>query len=138
VPAGDDVSEEGEGKREQSRPITVNVHRLSMDTRVVQVVGELTGDGTAVMQRTVNDELTRSPAHLIVDLSAVTGIDAGGINALSSAAGIAGEADISFCLVDPEGGPVGAALTTAKLTELFEIFPTVNDAVRGHRPPPQI
>jgi anti-sigma B factor antagonist len=110
------------------------VHRLTPDTTVVQVVGDVTADSTAALQRTVNEELTRSPAQLIVDVSAVTRLDLGGINALSSAAGIVGEADISLCLVDPQGDPVGAALAGANLTELFEIFPTVNDAVQGHGP----
>ena len=129
------MSHDGQGKREQPRSITLNVQRRADDTTVVEVAGDLTGDATVAMQRTVNDELTRSPAHLIIDLSAVTGIDFAGINALSSAAGIAGEADISFCLVDPGGDPVGAALASAKLTELFEVFPTVDDAIRAHRPP---
>ena len=133
--AGGDVSHDGEGKEVPSRPVILNVQRRSDDTTVVEVVGDLRGDATAAMQRTVNFELTRSPAHLIIDLSAVTGIDVGGINVLSSAAGIAGEADISFCLVDPDGDPVGAALASAKLTELFEVFPTVEDAIRAHRPP---
>jgi anti-anti-sigma regulatory factor len=128
------VSQKDEGTPDEAGLITVDVYRLPPDTTVVQVVGDVTGDGTAALQRTVNEELTRSPAQLIVDLSAVTRIDLGGINALSSAAGIAGEADISFCLVDPEGDTVGAALAGANLTELFEIFPTVNDAVQGHRP----
>jgi anti-anti-sigma regulatory factor len=128
------VSHKDEGKPGQPEPIIVDVHRLPPDTTVVQVVGDITGDATAALQRTVNEELTRSPAQLIVDVSAVTRIDLGGINALPSAAGIAGEADISFCLVDPECDPVGAALAGANLTELFEIFPTVDDAIRGHGP----
>ena len=131
------MTHEGEANREQSSSVTLNVHRRPDDATVVEVAGDLSGDATVAMQRTVNEELTRSPAHLIIDLSAVTGIDMAGINALSSAAGIAGEADISFCLVDPEGDPVGAALASAKLTELFEMFPTVDDAIREHRPPSQ-
>jgi anti-anti-sigma factor len=131
------VSHEGEGKPEQPSSITLNVQRRPDDTTVVEVAGDVSGDATAAMQRTINDGLTRSPAHLIIDLSAVTSIDLAGINALSSAAGIAGEADISFCLVDPDGDPVGAALASAKLTELFEVFPTVDDAIRAHRPPSQ-
>lgn len=131
------MSHEGDGQRADSGSITLDVQRRPDGTTVVEVAGDLSGDATAAMQRTVNDELTRSPAHLIIDLTAVTGIDIGGINALSSAAGIAGEADISLCLVDPNGNPVGAALASAKLTELFEVFPTVDDAIRAHRPPSQ-
>jgi anti-anti-sigma factor len=129
------VTQDGERKPDQSRLIAIDVRRLPADTTVVQVCGDLTGDATAAMQRTVGEELSRSPQQLIVDLSAVTSIDVGGINALSSAAGIAGEADISFCLVDPQGDPVGAALAAARLSELFEVFPTVSDAMSGHGRP---
>ena len=131
------MSHQGEGKPEQPDSVTLNVQRRADDTTVVEVAGDVQGDATAAMQRTIIDGLTRSPAHLIIDLSAVTSIDSAGINALSSVAGIAGEADISFCLVNSDGDPVGAALASAKLTELFEVFPTVEDAIRAHRPPSQ-
>jgi anti-anti-sigma factor len=133
--AGGDVSQHGEENQEQPSPVTINVEQLPADTRVVQVAGDLTGDGAAAMQRVVNDELTRSPAQVIVDLSAVTRIDERGISALSAAARTAGEADLSFCLVHADANPLGAALSAARLRELFEIFPSVDDAVRGHRPP---
>jgi anti-anti-sigma regulatory factor len=59
---------------------------------VVEVVGEFKGDAGVAMQRTLADALGSSlPAQLIVDLSGVNRVDAGGINALAASAGIAGE-----------------------------------------------
>lgn len=63
----------------------------------------------------------------------VAHIDGAGIDALVSAAALAGESDISFCLVGVQGGPVAAALAAAELTELFEIFASVNHAWEDSR-----
>jgi anti-anti-sigma regulatory factor len=86
---------------------------------------------TGAMQRIVSRELMRPPELLVVDLSGITRIDTDGVNALASAAVIAGESDIAFCLVDTKGGPVQSALEEAKLTELFEVFPSVGEARRS-------
>jgi anti-sigma B factor antagonist len=90
-----------EEERERSESITINVQRFPADNTVVHIVGESTGDATASMQATLSDELTRSPALLVVDLSEVVSIDAAAIHALAAA--IAGESDIAFCLVDGQG-----------------------------------
>ena len=79
------------------------------------------------MRRVVADELNRSPALLALDLTAVSCIDAEGIDALVLAATQAGESDISFCLVGVHGHPVGTALADAELTELFEIVDADSD-----------
>lgn len=123
------------GAQEEPRTATITVRHLPGDTIVVQVDGELSGDGAAAMQRTVGDQLSSAPAQLIVDLSAVTSIDTIGVNALISAAGIAGEDDISFCLIDPGGNPIAAALGEAEMTDLFEVFATIFDALQAHSPP---
>ena len=128
------MSQNGDGKPERPEPITVGVHRLPGQVTVVQVTGDLIGDWPVAMHQTVREELSRSPTQLIVDLSNISSIDTTGINALASAAEIAGEADISFCLVDPDRNPVGAALESANLIELFEIFDTVDEAIRAHPP----
>lgn len=130
------MSQERGKNREASQLISISVQRLPADATVVRLVGELTDDSAGVVQRSVNQELARSPAQLIIDLSAVSVIDVVGVNVLASAAGIAGEEDISFCLVDAGGNALAAALGAAKMTELFEVFGTVDDAVAAHRPPP--
>jgi anti-sigma B factor antagonist len=124
------VSPEGRDGPEQSSSIRINLRRSPADTTVVEVVGDLSGDAVATMQRTLTDELTYSAAHVIVDMSEVTRIDTDAINALATAAGIAGEADISLCLVHTDEGPVGAAIAAAELTDLFEVYSSVEDAAR--------
>jgi anti-sigma B factor antagonist len=80
------------------------------------------------MSRTVADELTRTPAVLIVDLSEVSRIYVDTIDALASAAAMAGESDIAFCLVDGGGDGLHDAVAAADLADLFEIYPSVTEA----------
>lgn len=109
------------------------MQRLTAGNTVVHVVGDLIGDATAALQQALMDELSRAPAQLIVDLSALTGIDAGGAHALAAAAAVAGESDRAFCLVAGKAGPVQAALAAEQLSELFEIFSSVSEAVQDSR-----
>jgi anti-anti-sigma regulatory factor len=125
------VSQGGNGKR--ARSIVINVQRLTAGNTVVHLVGDLIGDATAAMQQTLIDELSRAPALLTVDLSAITRIDAGGVHALAAAAAVAGESDRAFCLVAGNAGPVQAVLAAEQLSELFEIFSSVSEAVQDSR-----
>ena len=117
---------EGNGRRSES--VTVKVQRFAMGTNVVHVMGDLRCDAGSALPLIVAEELMRCPALLALDLPGVARIDGAGIDALVSAAALAGESDISFCLVGVQGGPVAAALAAAELTELFEIFASVNHA----------
>lgn len=112
-------------------PSTISVQRFPTDNTVVQVTGDLLNNVTSAMHRIVAKELMRPPALLVVDLSGIRCIDSQAIHALASAAVIAGESDISFCLVDIAGGPVDAALAAAHLSDLFEVFPSVCEARRS-------
>jgi anti-anti-sigma regulatory factor len=125
------VSQDGIGER--CRSIAINVQRLTGGHTVVQLVGDLIGDAPAAMQQSLIDELSRAPAQLIVDLSAITRLDAVGVHALAAAAAVAGESDRAFCLVAPKAGPVQAALATDQFRELFEIFSSVSEAVLDPR-----
>ena len=116
-----------EGQQTQTRSATLDVKRSLTNTSVIYVGGELLRGATATMRRVVADELNRSPALLVLDLSGVLRIDAEGIDALVSAATQAGESDISLCLVGVHGHPVGIALAEADLMELFEIFTADSD-----------
>lgn len=100
---------------------------------MVDVVGDLSGDAAEAVKRTIADELARSPALLVVDLSGVARVDADGVDALASSAATAGESDISFCLVAPRASPIHDALAAAVLLELFEIFWSVDEAVEDSR-----
>jgi anti-anti-sigma regulatory factor len=125
------VSQDGNGKR--ARSIVTNVQRLTAGNTVVHLVGDLIGDATGALQQALIDELSRAPAQLIVDLSAITRIDAGGVHALAAAAAVAGESDRAFCLVAGKAGPVQATLAAEQLCELFEIFSSVSEAVQDSR-----
>jgi anti-sigma B factor antagonist len=112
----------------QSEFGSFDVQRFPTGKSVVRVSGELIRDTPSQLTRTVEEELMRAPSPLVLDLSGVTHINATGVDALVAAATAAGESDISLCLAGVEGHPVGAALAAADLTELFEVFPSVNDA----------
>jgi anti-sigma B factor antagonist len=120
------MTEQAKGNGARSGSVTVNVQRSATDKTIVHVSGELLGDAAAKLRRIVSNELMRPPSLLALDLSDVTRIDSAGIDALVSAATQAGEADISFCLVGVQAGPVATALADAELTELFEIVPDIS------------
>jgi anti-anti-sigma factor len=123
------VSQNGQGRR--ARSTAINVQQLDVGDTVVHLNGDLIGEAAAAMQQTLIDQLSRAPIRLIVNLSAVSRIDACGVDALASAAAVAGEADRAFCLVDGEAGRVQAALAAKQVTDLFEIFSSVSEAVKN-------
>lgn len=125
------MSQDGNGER--TRSSTINVQRSTAGSTVVNLVGDLIGDAIEAMQQTLVDELSRAPAQLIVDLSAITRIDAGGVHVLAAAAAFAGESDRAFCLVAGRAGPVQAALAAEQLSELFEIFSSISEAMQDCR-----
>lgn len=112
----------------QSESVRFDVQRFPSGKCVVRVMGELIRDATSQMIWIVEEELARVPSPLVLDLSAVTDINANGVDALVSAATLAGESDISLCLVGVEGRPTGDALAAADLTELFEVVSPSDDA----------
>jgi anti-anti-sigma factor len=122
------VSQDGQGR--QARSLAIDVQQLAVGDTVVHLIGDLTGDAAAEMHETLVFQLSRGPTRLIVNLSGVSRIDACGVDALASAAGVAGESDHAFCLVDGDADQVRAALAAEQLTELFEVFPSVSEAVR--------
>ena len=122
------MSQDGQGRR--ARSIAIDVERLTVGDTVVHLIGDVIGDAAAAMQQTLIDQLSRAPTRLIVNLTAVGCIDASGVDALASAAAVAGEADHAFCLVAGEAGRVQAALAAEQVTDLFEIFSSVSDALQ--------
>ena len=89
------------------------------------------GETSSQLYDLVADELAREPAQLVLELSDATPVDNAAVEALGSASALAGEADISFCLVASHTGPIVIALAAAELIERFEIFPTVDEAKRN-------
>jgi anti-sigma B factor antagonist len=116
---------------ENGEPSTgASVQRFLVDGgTIVSVAGDISGQERPLI-RCLAEELSSCPAQLIVDLSEVTHVDAAGIEILVTAAANAGEADIAFCIAGLHGG-VKDAFDSSGVLEMFEIFPTVNDARRG-------
>lgn len=101
--------------------ITVEVSQSPAKEAVVCVTGHVTGDASLSVLRVVKDVLICQPAEVALDVSEVTSIDPGGVQALLNIAAEAAELDVSLCLVGAQRGPVSMALADAGLTEVFEI-----------------
>lgn len=108
---------------------TVIVHRLDHNRILIRVMGDVDGDSSTNVRERLIEQLTWTPDVILVDLSGVTRIDADGVEGLIAAAALAGEPDIGLFLVAPPGGAVQTALATAEVTELFEIFSTLSQAL---------
>jgi anti-anti-sigma factor len=108
------------------------VQRLPAGISIVCAAGDLDGETYSRISRVVADELAREPAQLVLDLSGATSVDDAAAGGLVSASALAGESDISFCLVASPTGPIVEALAAADLIERFEIFATVGEAKRHH------
>ena len=121
---------DGPSEEDGESSTSVSVQRFMVDGgTIVSVAGEICGQAWPLIQ-CLAEELNSCPAQLIVDLSEVTHIDAAGIDILVNAAARAGEADIALCIAGLHGA-VMDAFDASGLLEMFEIFPTVNDARRG-------
>ena len=109
--------------------ITIEWQRLAAKTTVVQVSGDLRGDGAASLRRTLAGELTGTPELLVLDLSYIEQIDVHGIDTLDVAAELAAEDDIRFCLVFPPKGVRRRRLNVVELSKRFQTFSSVNEAL---------
>ena len=83
------------------------------------------------LQFLVANELAREPAQLVLELSDARPVDNAAVEALVAASALAGESNISFCVVASRKGPIVRALDAAGLIERFEIFATVDEAERN-------
>jgi anti-anti-sigma regulatory factor len=126
--AGGHVTEEGN----PGKPWNINIEwqRLAANTTVVQVAGDLRGDGAASLRRTLAGELTGTPELLVLDLSDIEQVDADCIDALQSVAELADDDDIRLCLVVSPKGAVRACLKVVELTKTFQTFSSVTEALQ--------
>jgi anti-anti-sigma factor len=120
-----------DGETQPGRSFSCIAQRLATNTTIVRATGDLNGETSSQLYALVADELARDPAQLVLELSDATPVDNAAVEALGSASALAGEADISFCLVASHTGPIVIALAAAELIEWFEIFPTVDEAERN-------
>jgi anti-anti-sigma factor len=119
---------DGYAEEEESGSWSFTVQRPPGGITIVRARGELDGDSSAELCLVVADELLPEPAQLVLDLSDLTSVEKAAVTGLVSASGLAGEADISFCLVAAQASPVLTTLAEAGVLERFEVFPTVRAA----------
>lgn len=115
------------------RRLTIQFQRLSDNTTIVGLAGELRAQGAAELRDGLADELTGSPELLVMNLSNIVEMNSDGVDALHSIAELAVEGEIDFCLVAAPDGRVRRRLDALKRTAFFEIFPSVIEALRRSR-----
>ncbi len=119
-------------EEQQGGSFSCAVQRLPPGITIIRATGDLNSETKSQLSPLVADELSREPAQVVLELSNLTSVDNAAVDALVSASELAGESDISFCLVAPHAGPVVTTLGEAGLIERFEVFPTVR-AATGNR-----
>jgi anti-anti-sigma factor len=107
------------------------VRRLPAGITIVEATGDLSGRASSQVYQLIADELVLKPAQLVLELSDATSVDAAAVEAVTSASALAGESDISFCLVAAHDSPIVRAISSAGMIERFEIFATVREAARN-------
>ena len=125
---GGESGSESDVEEQQSRSLPWVVQRLPAGITVIRATADLNGETSSQLYSLVADELLQEPAQLVLELSNLTSVDNAAVDALVSASAVAGESDISFCLVAPHASPVVTTLAEAGLHERFEVFPTVGAA----------
>lgn len=130
--AGGESVEEGDLEEQEGRSLSCTVLRLPAGITIIRATGDLNSETSSQLYLLVADELRQEPAQLVLELSNLTSVDNAAVDALDSASAVAGESDISFCLVASHASPVVATLAEADLIDRFEIFPTVR-AATGNR-----
>jgi anti-anti-sigma factor len=123
---------EGDIEEQQDRSFSYTVQRLPAGITIIRATGDLDSETSSQLDLCVTDELSREPAQLVLELSNLTSVDNAALDVLVAASALAGESDISFCLVASHASPVVTALAEAGLIERFELFETVC-AATGNR-----
>jgi anti-anti-sigma factor len=129
---GGESRSESDGQGQQDGSLSFVVQRLPAGKIVIRATGDLNRETGSQLYLLVADKLLQEPAQLVLELSNLTAVDNAAVDALVSASAVAGESDISFCLVAPHASPVVTTLAEAGLYERFEVFPTVG-AATGNR-----
>ena len=125
---GAESGSESDVEEQQGTSLSCVVQRLPAGISIIRATGDLNRESSSQLHLLVADELRREPAQLVLELSNLTSVDVAAVDALVSASAVAGESDISFCLVASHASPVVTTLAGAGLIERFEIFPTVRAA----------
>lgn len=118
----------GDVEEQEESSFSSTVQRLPAGITIIRAVGDLDSETSSQLHLVVAGELRREPAQLVLELSNLQCLDSAAVEALVSVSELAGESDISFCLVASNASPVVRTLAQAGLIERFEVFPTVRAA----------
>jgi anti-anti-sigma factor len=128
---GGESGGEGDLEEQEGRSLSCTVQRLPAGITIIRATGDLNRETSSQLYPLIADELLREPAQVVLELSNLTSVDNAVVDALVSASAVAGESDISFCLVASNESPVVRTLAQADLIERFEVFPTVRAATNN-------
>ena len=121
----------GDCEEQEGSSFSSTVQRLPDGITIIRAAGDLDGETGSQLYPVVAGELRRQPAKLVLELSNLKSLDSAAVEALASVSALAGESDISFCLVASNESLVVRTLAQAGLIERFEVFPTVRAATNN-------
>jgi len=110
--------------------------RLSLETRVTEDVAVIRCKGRiayGIEAGALSEEIAElapQPRRVVIDLSGVEMIDAAGLGELVSVAVAAQASGCSIMLAAP-GDFIRRVLTLTNLTSVFEVYPTLDAAIRA-------
>ena len=114
----------------QERDVSIRLTFPRPGVPCVHVQGGLAHATAPGLRECVVELLAAAPWGIVLDLRALTDLSPHGVAALVEIACLAGEADIGLYLVAADR-PVVQALAAAGVRELFELHPSVDDALRA-------
>jgi anti-anti-sigma factor len=98
---------------------------------VLSVFGEIDADTAPAFQEQLDAALQAGTQRLVIDLAEVTFFDSAGIRCLITLRHRARERAADVRLVMPERPGVRRALDIASLNHIFQVAPTVDEALRN-------
>lgn len=107
-------------------------HVRDGDVLVIQVSGRLDGGTAPGLRHLLDDRLATAPRGIVLDLSSLSVLEPGAVQALDHVARHAREADIGLSLVTVDGAVIRALVTTCA-AGLFDLYPTTEAARRALR-----
>ena len=110
-------------------PMGIEVERTD-GRSVIRLSGEIDMLTTPALRAKVNEELQGGPSVLILDMLSVEFLGSSGLALLVEALDESRNRDVSLRLV-ANSRPVSRPLQATGLTDLFALYPSVEDALSG-------
>lgn len=110
-------------------PMNIEVRRTD-GSSVIKLTGEIDMLTTPALRAKVNEELQGGPSVLVLDMLSVEFLGSSGLALLVEALDESRNRDVSLRLV-ANSRPVSRPLQATGLTDLFALYPSVEDALSG-------